>query len=132
MCIVVENSLNVSLRVSKERNGTRKEGQEGIGEGRNRSRLSASIITRRHIIIHHPSLIIAMGEVCTQLPPTSLSHVRTRTRTHARTYARMHTQGRAHVFYERRGCVELVQGIFEIKKTSNRFRKHAGLKTQVK
>lgn len=68
-----------------------------IGEGQDRrpdrSRLSANVIVRRHIIIHHPSLINAKGEVCTQLPPTiHCYNVRTRTRTYARTHA--HTESR--------------------------------------
>lgn len=130
MCIVVENSLNVSVLVSQKEEMAHGRKDEKIKEGQNRrpdcSRLSANVIVRRHIIIHHPSLINAKGEVCTQLPPTiHCYNVRTRTRirAHVRTHACTHGITRARVFYERRECVELVQGIYsKQKKNSNRFR----------
>lgn len=69
----------------------------------------------RMLPYHHPSLINAKGEVCTQLPSTIHCH-NVRTRTHVRTHACIHEIRRARVSYERRRCVELVQGIFETKK----------------
>lgn len=113
----------------KHGNGTRRKRKRDVEDRRGSGSMPGSfagVIIRRHIIIYHPSLINAKGEVCIQLPSIiHCHHVRTRTRTHVCTHTRTHVRmphgvTRTRVSYERRGCVELVQGIFETKKKPKR------------
>lgn len=111
MCIVVENSLNVSILVSQKEEMAR---GRRIGEKRDRRPRTFAIVRECHRMspYHHPSLIKREGR---SLHIAAVNYSLSQ-RSHARTYARIHGITRARVSYERRRCVELVQGILRNKK----------------
>lgn len=144
MCTVVENSLNVRHpRVSEARkwHAEKKGRTRGIGRGSGSTPGSFATVRGCHRTspYRHSSSVIDKREgrsLHTQLPSIihcqPRSHAHTHARMHAHAHARTHAGHgvtRARVSYERRGCVEFVQGNIRNKnKKVNRFRKHAGLK----